>query len=540
MCNISSAADMGPTEILILITSFSVFYQLVQRFRRSVSTPLKGPPSTVGNFVLGVIPELARAPDAGAVHEEWAAQYGSVYSIPFVLGSRKIMFADPNALAHFFSRETYGYVATSLSRRFTEMLIGRGLFWAEGDSYKRQRRALNPAFTMASIKSMSPIFFDSAYKAKAAWDALVESGPAEGTIIEVQQWMNHVSLDTTGLAGFSHDFRTLSGKTSDVGTAFDSIGSRPSAFDRAIFLSSLIVPVLGRIPHGRHTNLARLRETIGDSGADKSVIGLLVESATTEKISHEEVIAQINVLLVAGYETTASESVIKHCLVEHESDEFPPLQVSLTWALIVLSRHQEIQTKLRDELLKFGGDLTWEELTSHTTFLDAVTSEILRLHAPLAETSRIATEDDVIPLSKPLETARGAPVESVFLRKGTTVGISFHSINRSEAFWGPDARVFNPGRWLDAENGGDELRAREIQGYRHILTFSDGPRMCLRRVFALAEFKAVLSVLVRNFTFEFPGGPDTAIGQHVNILPRPKVEGESGYSVPLRVRQHVG
>ncbi|KAJ7742593.1 hypothetical protein B0H16DRAFT_1251932, partial [Mycena metata] len=81
---------------------------------------------TAGNFMLGVIPQLARAPDAGAVHEEWAAQYGSVYSIPFVLGSRKIMFADPKALAHFFSRETYGYVATSLSRRFTERLIGRG------------------------------------------------------------------------------------------------------------------------------------------------------------------------------------------------------------------------------------------------------------------------------------------------------------------------------------------------------------------------------------------------------------------------------
>ncbi|KAJ7031952.1 cytochrome P450 [Mycena alexandri] len=527
MPNILSAANVGTTDLILLLTSLLIFYQLVQRFRRSVSTPLKGPPSTGGKFLLGVIPYLAKAPDAGAVHEEWAAQYGSVYSIPSVFGGRKIMFADPKAIGHFFSKETYGYVAASSNRQFIEKFIGRGLFWAEGDSHKRQRRALNPAFTNASIKNLSPIFFDSAYKAKAAWDALVESGPSEGTIIEVQQWMNHISLDAIGLAGFSHDFGTLSGQTSEVANAFDSIGSKPSAFDRAIFLSSLILPILGRIPNGRGSNLARLTETMqalgetflanrSDLNADKSVMGLLVKSATTEQISKEEVVAQINVLLVAGYETTA---------------------ISLTWALIELSRNPEIQMKLRDELLKLGGDLTWEELTSHTTFLDAVTSEILRLHPPLAETSRIATEDDILPLSKPLETASGVMVDSVFVSKGSVVAISFESINRSVAFWGPDAKVFNPSRWLN-ENV-DEFRAREIQGYRHMLTFSDGPRMCLGRVFALAEFKAVLSVLVRNFTFEFPKGPQTPIGVHRNILPRPKVEGESDYAVPLRVRQYI-
>jgi cytochrome P450 len=59
------------------------------------------------------------------------------------------------------------------------------------------------------------------------------------------------------------------------------------------------------------------------------------------------------------------------------------------------------------------------------------------------------------------------------------------------------------------------------------------------QVFAVTEFKAVLSVLVRSFTFEFPKGPDTPIGRHRNLLPRPKVEGEEGYAVPLRVRSYV-
>ncbi|KAJ7506043.1 cytochrome P450 [Mycena galericulata] len=479
------------------------------------------------NFFFGVLPQLMESADSSAVYEEWTAAYGAVFSIPHLLGRKQLVLTDPKAFQHFFSRETFGYIQTQGSKRFLERIIGRGLLWAEGDSHKRQRRALNPAFSNASIKNLTPIFFDSAYKAKAAWDALIDSSsPSEGAIIEVQQWMNNISLDTIGLAGFSHDFGTLSGKTSDVATAFDSIGSKPSFLDTAAFLLSLISPV--NIPTPRRSmldRLARMMRELGDAfltannregDTDKSVIGLLVKSASTERISQEEVSAQINVLLLAGYETTA---------------------ISLTWALIELSRNPAIQAKLRDELLQVGGEPTWEELSNGLPFLDALTCEILRFHPPLNELQRTAAEDDILPLTAPLETASGASVDGVFVRKGTSIVVPIRAINRAAEFWGPDAKTFNPARWLNSS--GDVQRAQEIQGYRHLLTFSDGARMCLGKGFALAEFKAVLSVLVRNYTFELPQGPETVIGKYQNILPRPKVEGEKGYAVPLRIRHYV-
>ncbi|KAJ7739978.1 cytochrome P450 [Mycena maculata] len=518
--------NVGAVDAGVLVASVSVFYILVRRVFSRSSTALKGPSSS--NFFFGMMPYIMKAPDSGAVYEEWAATYGSVFSIPALLGRRTVILTDPKALQHFFSRETYGYVQTPNSKRFLEKLIGRGLFWAEGDSHKRQRRALNPAFSPNSIKNLTPIFFDSAYKAKSAWDALLESNPSdEGAIIEVQEWMNHISLDTIGLAGFSHDFGALSGRTSTVAVAFDSIGLKPSLFDTGIFLASLIIPVLADIPTGRRVMLDQLGKTMRgladkflaadrDTTADKSVIGLLVKSASTERITQEEVIAQINVLLLAGYETTA---------------------ISLTWALIELSRNPAAQIKLRDEILQAGGDPSWDELTNGLPFLDAVTCEILRLHPPLPESQRMAAEDDILPLSAPLETAGGVFVESVFIRKGTMVTLPIKCINRSVEFWGPDAKVFSPARWLNPS--ADPHRAQEIAGYRHLLTFSDGARMCLGKGFALAEFKSVLSVLIRTFTFELPKGPDTVIGQHRNILPRPKVEGEEGYAVPLRVRHYV-
>jgi hypothetical protein len=126
------------------------------------------------------------------------------------------------------------------------------------------------------------------------------------------------------------------------------------------------------------------------------------------------------------------------------------------------------------------------------------------------------------------------------------------AINRSSAIWGSNAKEFKPDRWL-SENG-ISGKAKEVQGHRHLLTFVDGPRTCLGKDFAIAEFKVsdsnqpvwmlftaiqtVLSVLVKNFVFEMRDGPDTEIEVSRGILPRPRVVGEDGIGVPLRVRRY--
>lgn len=100
-----------------------------------------------------------------------------------------------------------------------------------------------------------------------------------------------------------------------------------------------------------------------------------------------------------------------------------------------------------------------------------------------------AAYDDVIPLGEPIVTATGETVSELVIAKGTAVQCSVFQLNLSEELWGPDSREFKPERWLD-----DQLLpgAKSIQGYHHILTFADGPRFCLGRNFALANFKVRL------------------------------------------------
>ncbi|ESK95956.1 cytochrome p450 [Moniliophthora roreri MCA 2997] len=539
------------TDIIIFSVALYIIRILIRGRQKGYTTPLTGPPSK--SLIFGLSRYLNSIDDPGKVMEDWAAEHGSVYKIPTVFGGTKVVICDPRAIRDFYSKETFTYVGTPLAKTFIAKVFGRGLLWAEGESHKRQRKALTPAFSNAAIRRLTSVFYDSSYKLKTHWDTELLNHP-KGLVMDVQNWMNHISLDSIGIAGFSHDFGSLDGKSSAVVEAFESLGStKPSAFGTIIFLLSFVFPFLNNLPTKRQRMLMALKKSMRDiadvllertrkSGAeDKSIIGLLIkaESANGElHMTEEEVLAQ-NVLLLAGYETTS---------------------ISLTWALIELAKQPEKQTRLRKELLEGAGgtDPTWDRLMGpEFPYLDAVVHEILRMHPPLSETNRVATENDILPLSVPFTTADGKVVDSIAVAKGTTVAAPIRCVNRAEAVWGPRAKEFIPERWLgfseDEKEKGDvrvEWQAkekiwgedgipptvREIQGHKHLLTFSDGPRTCLGKGFALAEFKAALSVLIRNYQFSFDD-PDVKIGLQRAILPRPKVEGCDGAKVPMRVRR---
>jgi cytochrome P450 len=71
------------------------------------------------------------------------------------------------------------------------------------------------------------------------------------------------------------------------------------------------------------------------------------------------------------------------------------------------------QSKLREELLTFSTDNpTLDELNS-LPYLEYVVREVMRVHAPVLFTQRMAMEDDVLPLSKPYIDQRGRSHDSL-------------------------------------------------------------------------------------------------------------------------------
>ena len=185
----------------------------------------------------------------------------------------------------------------------------------------------------------------------------------------------------------------------------------------------------------------------------------------------------------------------------------------IQWAFIELARHLKIQETLRAELHKYlsrDQTPTYDHLMNNLPYLDAFTCELLRFRPVTLEVSRVvmlcsnfqssvtdtdhsqANEDDTIPLSQSITISDGVVTDAICVSKGTYIRIPIVGVNRSEALWGADASTFDPTRWLEPDStdlNRTSARKEEIRGYRHLLTFVDGPRMCPGRHFAVTQLK---------------------------------------------------
>ncbi|RIA87210.1 cytochrome P450, partial [Glomus cerebriforme] len=168
---------------------------------------------------------------------------------------------------------------------------------------------------------------------------------------------------------------------------------------------------------------------------------------------------------------------------------------------------------LREELVKAFPDKskfnpTLEEINA-LEYLNCVVKETLRINSPVSGFRRINLKDKVF--------------GDYFVPKGTVITIALSALHRLPSIWGPTANNFEPKRWLDPS------LTKNITSLDY-LPFNNGPRGCIGGKVALAEFKLLLSMLIRNFVFQpiegfhirkrvFPlTKPDPYLGLAVSIV----------------------
>lgn len=78
--------------------------------------------------------------------------------------------------------------------------------------------------------------------------------------------------------------------------------------------------------------------------------------------------------------------------------------------------------------------------------------------------------------------------------------------------WGENAETFDPDRW-------DNLSEEQASPYA-FATFSNGPRICIGRHFALYEIKMILVEIVRNFRILGNVTPFTVENPSLTLRPR--------------------
>ncbi|KAL8692054.1 MAG: hypothetical protein Q9218_002840 [Villophora microphyllina] len=219
-------------------------------------------------------------------------------------------------------------------------------------------------------------------------------------------------------------------------------------------------------------------------------------SSRKDMFTEDEVLGNLFIYLLAGYETTAN---------------------AIIYGLIVLALYPEIQSKVAEEInalwsaaLGEGRNgLSYTEDFEKLIYTYAFMYETFRMYPGVILITKMASAQQPIHVSG--TSSSSSPVTHL-LPSGTRVYLSSPGVQLNPRYW-PDPYTFSPDRWLSPSSSNATLnnsngssadkrvvasdRTRHMRGT--LLTFSDGARACLGRKFAQAEYVAFLTALLKDY-----------------------------------------
>jgi cytochrome P450 len=431
------------------------------------------PPGPDGLPVVGNTLQYLRDPvgfyDRCGAHDSDVVAYS-------VVGTDGRMLKHPDDVERVLVTDADAYRRAAVIQDALGQLAEGGLFLTEGETWQRERTALQPAFYRDRIETYAGMMVRYAGGRADAWSA--------GETVTVTEEMRTLTLEILAKTLLDVDIR---GRESSIGAAAAAIADR---FDTGRL--STFLPLWVPTP----TNLRARRavrafdETIEEMVADRragedppdDLLSILLDVEFDDGTGLDEgaVRDHLFTFLFAGHETTA---------------------LTLSYALFLLANHPRRQRRLHEELdAVLDGDPTAAAL-SDLDYLDAVVDEALRLYPPAYVVFREPTRDVRI---------RGYEIAA-----GTTLSIPQWVVHRDER-WYDDPGAFRPERWTD------EFR-EELPDYAYF-PFGGGPRHCIGMRFALVEAKLVLATLARRFRFEPGTEPPLDLTMAITLQPEDSIE----------------
>ena len=195
--------------------------------------------------------------------------------------------------------------------------------------------------------------------------------------------------------------------------------------------------------------------------------------------------------------------------------------------MYALLHHPGHLPRLREEIQALPPTLESNmELAAHLPFLEAFISESLRLYppVPIIITEVVSREPVILP-------------GGVVVYKGEQIMTLPYVMARLPVLWGPDAKEFNPDRWLatsaDDASGRNKTKVRKTASENPV--FSAGPRNCPGQQVSKVEMVWAMSELIRRYDFEaaWSGGPEQPRALDYDLTLRMKG------GLPVKVRRVV-
>ncbi len=373
-----------------------------------------------------------------------------------VFGYRQVILNRPEAIRHVLIDNADNYRRTPLTIRLLHPITGIGLFLAEGEDWREQRRTVAPSFAPRTI----PVLAAHVASATAALIGELDRGGAvEADLAELMQ---RLALEIAGRSMFSLEMREFGPAMRDLLRGYGERLAHPTLLDLLLPIALPTPRDVGRRRFRRRwlkliaaIIAARRAQPAGDGPRDLLDL-LAIDHETGAPVADARLADQVATMIAAGHATTG---------------------VALFWSLFIVASLPEVQARMAAEVapLDLGPDGAAAALP-HLVYTRAVVSEALRLYPPAYSIVRLARGADV---------ADGVPIAA-----GTVVQIAPWVLHRHRRLWAkPDA--FDPSRFLPG--------APTLDRFAY-LPFGVGPRVCIGAQFALTEAVLVLASLVQAFT----------------------------------------
>ena len=415
--------------------------------------------------------------------EAWHREFGPVFR--FNLGRRTLLgLADHEAIATALRDRPDGFRRTRpLEAIGKEMGLTAGVFAANGEAWKNQRRMVMAGFDPTHVKAYFSSLLTVTQRLRKRW----QPAAAAGTALALQPELMRFTVDAIAGLAFGADINTLESDDDVIQRHLDKIF--PALFKRIFSffplwryvrrpadrqlersIVAVNIAIAGFIDDAR----ARLATDPTRRARPPNLLEAMIVAADAggSGVTDTEVAGNVMTMLLAGEDTTAN---------------------TLAWMIYLLHGHPAALQRARAEVRALATDsaaFTTEQMAS-LDYLEACAHETMRLK-PVAPFQVI-------------ESLRDTVIAGVRVPAGTGVWCVMRS-DSVDARYFSNPEAFEPQRWLD---GGEASAGHAASSAKRVsMPFGGGPRVCPGRYLALLEIKMAIAMLLTHFDIVDVTTPD--------------------------------
>ena len=406
--------------------------------------------------------------------ENWESEFGPFYQIR--LGRKPVMVVSDHAtIANLLRSRPDLFRRGSRVTNALNELGSRGVFTAEGDEWRKQRKLVMRALTPEVVRNFFPTLISMTESLLRRWQTAV----AGGRPIDLLRDLKAFSLDVTVALAMGQNINTLENEDNplqrDIEQLFACVARRitaPFPYWRYV-----------RLPVDRAADACadRIRKTTAD----------LIMQTRQRLVVHPELRENpsnmLEALIVARDEPNSEftdDNVIGNAITMVFAGEDTTAN-AIAWLLDCIACQPRVASCLQSEVDTLLGEhrvLQEFNAIDRFVYVDAATTEAMRVKPAASVLSMEANMD--------------LTVADIFVPKGTMI----MTLLRRGGQYGADLvdpDQFRPERWLSGPQSALVNGAARKQ-----FPFGGGARFCPGRYLAMTEIKMVMSMLLRSFTLE--------------------------------------